>query len=106
MAQVKRSMDTSAGPDLVSRLFLRLTWASHVKRRNFLELWIANEQKICSEGEILLHLQVGNLCIHLLFGVVKILVLVSFLETSFIDKNIRENFPAERKLVPWPSQTG
>lgn len=96
---VKWLIDTRGGPNLVSESLLRPGWTSCTKRRNLSMLKEVNKQPVCSNKVILSHLQVGDSRQHVWFGVFDNSAQDLLLETSSIDKYIREIFWAKWKLV-------
>lgn len=86
MKKFKSFTDTSAGRNLINKFFVHPTWAPHVKCQDFVKLRRAIKQPIRSEVVVLFELQIGNLRIHVWFGVIEDLVVDLHLGTSFVDR--------------------
>lgn len=69
MAPVEYLIDTSGGPNLVTKTSLYSTCMDGVKLQCILEIRSANRQVLRSEGVGMLDVTIGDLCIRVLFRV-------------------------------------
>lgn len=75
-------------------------WVQTHEARAKLGLASATIQCVDVEGVILCHVCVGDLCVKILFGEVKILSVPVLLSTSFIERFVLAIFPLKPRLVP------
>lgn len=60
---VKSLTDIDSSSNVVRRFPFFLAWNCRIKRHPFFEIKFANLQPIMLEGAIILHLQIGDLCV-------------------------------------------
>lgn len=104
MIQIKCLIDSNAVQNLAYKSFYRPTWTTSLVLQNNFKFKTSYKQPISSKKVILIHLQKDDLRKNVIFEVVASRAVDLLLETSLIDKYIQKMFPAERRLVPWPSQ--
>lgn len=94
-------LNTGAGLSLFSKTLFYSQWNSRIKRSNIICLRTTTPEPLYMGVTVLLHINLGDLCVRVWFGIDDSLVVEMILGTSLIDRLTREIFPAERRVVPW-----
>lgn len=63
-------LDTTAGPNVVSKLFLPGQWGHHIRLTYYPNHGNDTEQPIHAEGTIPMYIRIGDLCVRAWFEVV------------------------------------
>lgn len=96
------AFDTGASPKLVDQLFILPSKRKYIRLAADLCLDSASNHQICLGGNIKLVVHLGDLYLHVLFGVVNNFVVKILLGKSYIDRIITGIFQFERHIVPNP----
>lgn len=99
MRPIKCVFYTGAGPSLVREDLVQPDWLPSIRLSDNPRLRSATNENVDVVGTVILHVQIGDIRVRVIFGIVRSFAAPALLRTSLMHKCIKGIFPTNRKIV-------